>query len=178
MIFQILRCSWIIYLNFVDQTLTQKLSHKNTCPKMSQIFNSSPRFFPREDCVSKKQEADDQIHNGHALWRSTFSNTFGRSDMEKLTIFLIQKLLCIKKNPYTKKKQKEQKTRNASYTTTTIQNKNCLRRMYPATAYIVCFKAHEGLKSKFVLTTVIEFKIYVVHKSCVIHMQKSTLEKC
>ena len=41
-------------------------------------------------------------------------------------------------------------------------------------AYIVCFKAHEGLKSKFVLATVIEFKIYVVHKSSVIHMQKST----
>lgn len=66
---------------------------------------------------------------------------------------------CASKKTYTKKKQKEQKTRNASYTTTTIQNKNCLTRMYPSMAYIVCFKAHEGLKSKFVLTTVIEFKI-------------------
>ena len=114
---------------------------------MSQIFNSSPSFFfPSRRLRFKKQEADDQIHNGHALWRSTFSNTFGRSDM------------CIKKT-CTKKKQKEQKTPNASYTTTTIQNKNCLTRMYPSMAYIVCFKAHEGLKSKFVPTTAIEFKI-------------------
>ena len=100
----------IIYLNFVDQTLIQKLSHKNTCPKMSQIFNSSPRFFPSRRLCFKKQEADDQIHNGHALWRSTFSNTFGRSDMEKLTIFLIQKLLCIKKKSLYQ--EKTQRTKN------------------------------------------------------------------
>lgn len=61
----------IIYLNFVDQTLTQKLSHKNNQKHMPknvpnlQFF--SPFFFPSRRLRFKKQEADDQIHNGHTL---------------------------------------------------------------------------------------------------------------
>ena len=48
----------IIYLNFVDQTLTQKLSHKNNqkhmpkkCPKSSILL---PVFFPLEKTAFQK----------------------------------------------------------------------------------------------------------------------------
>lgn len=141
---------------------------------MSQIFNSSPRFFPSRRLRFKKTRGwwsnsqwprPVKKHLFQHLWKVRHGEVDDFFDPETVVH---------QKKTYTKKKQKEQKTRNASYTTTTIQNKNCLTRMYPAMAYIVCFKAHEGLKSKFVLATVIEFKIYVVHKSSVIHMQKST----
>ena len=137
---------------------------------MSQIFKSSPPWFFRRFAFQKtKQAADDQIHNGHALWRSTFSNTFGGWNGEAtwvvccVNIFWSRNYCASKNNPYIPKTKKEKITwHNVSCITTIIHKKGkksfLLTRCIPAMAYILRFKNSHGLK--FVLTTAIHMHNY------------------
>ncbi len=121
---------------------------------MSQIFNSSPPCFFRRFAFQKtKQAADDQIHNGHALWRRTFSNTFGGwNDGEAtwvarwLTFSDPETTVHQKTIPKTKQEKKTYLVSLVSFIKK-VKRPSCWRDAFlHAMAYILRFKNSHGLK--------------------------------
>ena len=101
------------YLNFVDQTLTQKLSHKNIYinTKMSQIFNVSPRFFSLEKTAfQKNKRLMIKFTMATPCEEAPFPTPLEGPRWRSWRFFLIQELLCIKKNLYQEKTERTKNT--------------------------------------------------------------------